>query len=113
MTTFLISGGRGLIGKSLSKMLKIQGHKVYKLTRRPKRKGHIYWDPEKQSIEGKHLHEIDVIINLAGANIGEKKWSNKRKVELVNSRVNSIHFLKKCAVNMPELKYFISASVIS
>lgn len=113
MTTFLISGGRGLIGKSLSKMLKIQGHKVYKLTRRPKRKGHIYWDPEKQSIEGKHLHKIDVIINLAGANIGEKKWSDKRKVELINSRVNSIHFLKKCAVNMPELKYFISASGIN
>ena len=68
MTTFLISGGRGLVGKTLGNMLKRQGHTVYKLSRRPKRKGHIYWNPEKQSIEGKHLHKIEVIINLAGAN---------------------------------------------
>ena len=95
MTTFLISGGRGLVGKSLGNMLKRQGHTVYKLSRRPKKKGHIYWNPEKQSIEGKHLHKIEVIINLAGANIGAHKWSNKRKLELINSRVNSIQFLKK------------------
>lgn len=113
MTTFLISGGRGLVGKSLSNMLKRQGHTVYKLSRRPKKKGHIYWNPEKQSIEVKHLHDIEVIINLAGANIGAYKWSNKRKLELINSRVNSIQFLKKTAASMPKLNYFISASGIN
>lgn len=113
MTTFLISGGRGLVGKSLSNMLKRQGHTVYKLSRRPKKKGHIYWNPEKQSIEGKHLQKIEVIINLAGANIGAHKWSNKRKLELINSRVNSIQFLKKTSASMPKLNYFISASGIN
>ena len=113
MTTFLISGGRGLVGKNLSHILKMQGHKVYKLTRKPKRKGHIYWNPEKQSVEGKHLHKIEVIINLAGANIGEQKWSEKRKIELINSRVSSIQFLKKIASSMPKLNYYISASGIN
>jgi hypothetical protein len=113
MTTFLISGGRGLVGKYLGKMLKRQGHEVYKLSRKPKRRGHIYWNPEKQSIEGKHLHKIEVIINLAGANIGEQKWSKRRKLELINSRVNSIQFLKQAAATMPNLTYFIGASGIN
>ena len=113
MTTFLISGGRGLVGKYLGKMLKRKGHEVYKLSRKPKRRGHIYWNPEKQSIEGKHLHKIEVIINLAGANIGEHKWSKRRKLELINSRVNSIQFLKQAAATMPNLTYFIGASGIN
>jgi uncharacterized protein (TIGR01777 family) len=113
MTTFLISGGRGLVGKYLGKMLKRQGHEVYKLSRKPKRRGHIYWNPEKQSIEGKHLHKIEVVINLAGANIGEHKWSKRRKLELINSRVNSIQFLKQVAATMPNLTYFIGASGIN
>lgn len=102
-----------MVGKNLSHILKMQGHKVYKLTRKPKRKGHIYWNPEKQSVEGKHLHKIEVIINLAGANIGEQKWSEKRKIELINSRVSSIQFLKKIASSMPKLNYYISASGIN
>lgn len=113
MKTILISGGRGLIGKSLSRLLKQKGYTVYKLTRRPKKNSHIYWNPEKQTIESKHLAEIDVIINLAGSNIADKKWSNDRKTDLVNSRVNSIHFLKAAAEKMPNLKYYISASGIN
>jgi len=113
MKTVLISGGRGLIGKSLSRMLKQKGYTVYKLTRRPKKSSHIYWNPEKQTIESKYLSEIDIIINLAGSNIASKKWSNDRKIDLVNSRVNSIHFLKKSAEKMPNLKYYISASGIN
>ena len=113
MTTFLISGGRGLVGKSLAQMLRRQGHKVYKLTRYPKRKGHVQWNPEKQSIDEKHLHKVEVIINLAGANIAERKWSKNRKVELINSRVSSINFLKSSAKKMPKLNYYISASGIN
>ena len=113
MKTVLISGGRGLIGKSLSSLLRQKGYNVYKLTRRPKKSSHIYWNPEKQTIESKHLSEIDAIINLAGSGIAEKKWSSDRKTDLVNSRVNSIHFLKTAAENMPNLKYYISASGIN
>jgi len=51
MRTVLISGGRGLVGRSLSKLLKQKGYTVYKLTRRPKKSSHIYWNPEKQTIE--------------------------------------------------------------
>jgi hypothetical protein len=59
------------------------------------------------------LHKIEVIINLAGANIGEQKWSKRRKLELINSRVNSIQFLKQAAATMPNLTYFIGASGIN
>ena len=113
MRTVLISGGRGLVGRSLSKLLKQQGYTVYKLTRRPQKSSHIYWNPEKQTIEEKHLSEIDVVINLAGSGIADKKWSDNRKLDLINSRVNSIHFLKKASEKMPNLKYFISASGIN
>ena len=113
MRTVLISGGRGLVGRSLSKLLKQQGYTVYKLTRRPQKSSHIYWNPEKQTIEEKHLSKIDVVINLAGSGIADKKWSDNRKLDLINSRVNSIHFLKKASEKMPNLKYFISASGIN
>ena len=113
MKTILISGGRGLIGKSLSRLLTQRGYTVYKLTRKPKKDWHIYWNPEKQTIESKLLPEIDIIINLAGSNIGDKKWSDDRKKYLVNSRVNSINFLKSTAEKMPNLKYYISASGIN
>jgi hypothetical protein len=59
------------------------------------------------------LHKIEVVINLAGANIGEHKWSKRRKLELINSRVNSIQFLKQVAATMPNLTYFIGASGIN
>ena len=113
MRTVLISGGRGLVGRSLSKLLKQKGYTVYKLTRRPQKSSHIYWNPEKQTIETKHLSEIDVVINLAGSGIADKKLSDNRKLDLINSRVNSIHLLKKASENMPNLKYFISASGIN
>jgi len=113
MRTVLISGGRGLVGRSLSKLLKQKGYTVYKLTRRPKKSSHIYWNPEKQTIESKYLPEIDVIINLAGSGIADKKWSSDRKTDLINSRINSIQFLKSVSEKMPKLKYFISASGIN
>ena len=113
MKTVLISGGRGLIGKTLSRLLIKKGYTVYKLTRSPKKSHHIYWNPEKRTAESKHLQEIDIIINLAGSNISKKKWSSSRKKDLVNSRINSIEFLKSLTKKMPKLKYYISASGIN
>ena len=113
MKTVLISGGRGLVGKTLSRLLIRKGYTVYKLTRSPKKSHHIYWNPEKRTAESKHFDEIDIIINLAGSNISKKKWSSNRKQDLVNSRINSIEFLKALALKMPHLNYYISASGIN
>jgi len=51
MKTVLISGGRGLIGKTLSRLLLKKGYTVYKLTRSPKKSHHIYWNPKKRTAE--------------------------------------------------------------
>ena len=113
MKTVLIAGGSGLIGTKLTNLLRKQGFKVHVLTRRAKSKGQIYWNPENNTIEGKHLQNIEIIINLAGANIGEKKWTNERKKELTDSRLISTQFLFKSAKNMPKLEYYIGMSGIN
>src|SRR5690606_18950315 len=57
--------------------------------------------------------EVDVIINLTGANIGEQRWSNRRKKEIVESRITSINplynFVKH---NNIQIKTFISSSAV-
>jgi hypothetical protein len=61
---------------------------------------------DREAFEG-----VDFIIHLAGANIGEKRWSRKRKKEIIKSRVDSARFLHKTVIdNKIHLKAFISAS---
>lgn len=112
MKTILIAGGTGFIGTRLSKFLKELGYTVYILSRKPKRKEHIYWNAHSRKIEGKFLNEIEVIINLAGAGIAEKKWTNKRKQEIIKSRTETIDYLFLSVRNFPKLEQFITVSGI-
>jgi uncharacterized protein (TIGR01777 family) len=112
MKTILISGGSGFIGTHLSKYLRNQGHTVFILSRKPKKRDQIYWNAHAKKIEGKHLDKIEIIINLAGAGIADQRWSKKRKEEILNSRVDSINFLYLSIVNFPKLEHFISVSGI-
>jgi len=57
------------------------------------------WDPEKNLIDHEAFEGVDFIIHLAGANIGEKRWTIKRKEEIIKSRVNSTRFLHKTVVD--------------
>lgn len=113
MKTVLIAGGTGLIGKMLSSLLNQKGYNVYKLTRKAKKRGHIYWNPELQTIEGRNLSKINVIINLVGENIGEKNWTPERKKALVKSRVDTTRYLFNIRQNFPNLEYYIGASGIN
>ena len=113
MSKILITGGTGLIGKKLQQQLEEKNHTVVILTRNPALKNEFKWDIAKEYVDDNAFKDITHIIHLAGAGIADKRWTNKRKQELIDSRVQSANLLftkvKELKIN---LKGFISASGI-
>jgi len=115
----LITGGTGLIGKAITKELLVKNYEVIILTRDPEKYtagdkiSYAKWDIEKQSIDMDAVAKADYIIHLAGANVGEKRWTGKRKKEIVDSRVKSGELLVKVLSGKTnKIKAVISASAI-
>jgi len=115
-SSVLITGGSGLIGRHLTSLLLSEGFKVSHLSRNTNQFGKVRvfrWDPDKKIIDPFVFEGVDYIIHLAGVNIGEKRWSRKRKEVIVNSRVESAQLLfriiKENGIN---LKAFISSSAV-
>ncbi|MEY3737162.1 MAG: hypothetical protein RLZZ251_878 [Actinomycetota bacterium] len=83
-----ISGASGLIGTALFGHLKSEGHTVQRLVRRKVvAPDEVFWDPAKGEIDLAALEGVDAIIHLAGANVGDKRWSKKYRAEILNSRL--------------------------
>jgi uncharacterized protein (TIGR01777 family) len=92
----LLTGGSGLIGKSLTKLLLAKGYVVSHLSRSPGKNPRVktyLWDVHTGQIDAACIDGIDTIIHLAGAGVAEKRWTNKRKKELVESRTKSIRLI--------------------
>jgi uncharacterized protein (TIGR01777 family) len=110
----LITGGSGLIGKHLTSSLLAEGYRVSYLSRKPLIGGQVrsfLWDPENRSVDPEAFTGIDFIVHLAGANIGEKRWTKSRKREILESRVKSAGLLFNTIQSKGIcLKGFISAS---
>jgi uncharacterized protein len=119
MAIVLITGGTGMIGKALTKALLDKGYGVTILTRKKPAgtpdQGISYaeWDIKNQTIEQDAIAKADHIIHLAGANVGEKRWTKIRKREIVDSRVRSGELLVKAMREIPnKIKTLVSASGI-
>jgi uncharacterized protein len=90
---FLITGGTGLIGKPLVKSLLTDGHRVAILSRSSRKPEFlqgaeiIQWDGISPHGWVHFLDETDIVINLAGENIGSFPWSERRKIQFLQSRV--------------------------
>jgi len=112
----LITGGSGLIGRYLTSALLSEGYQVSHLSRKTNQFGKVRvfrWDPEKGILDPLALEGVDYIVHLAGANIGDKRWTKKRKNEIVNSRIKSAKLLYDTVfANDIKLKAFISASAV-
>jgi hypothetical protein len=110
----LIAGGSGLIGQEVQKELNKYGHEVRILTRQESPQApYFHWDPKKKEIDRTAIKGVHVIINLAGAGIADKRWSDKRKEEIFNSRIKPTQFLHEISQNIPSLTQYISASGIT
>lgn len=120
MTTVLITGGTGMIGKALTDALVERNYKVIILSRgsvihQPATNNISYakWNVEDQTIDIPAFQKADYIIHLAGAGVADKRWTKKRKKEIVDSRVKSAELLvKTCRENSNNLKAIVSASAI-
>ena len=91
-----ITGASGLIGRALAESLRSDGHTVRPLVRRPSDDpGAVHWDPAGGTIDAAALEGVDAVVNLAGAGIGDKRWSEDRKRELHDSRTRSTDLLAR------------------
>lgn len=84
-----VSGSSGLIGSALCRALSARGDQVVRLVRRTAGPGEISWDPTAGRLEGAGLAGVEAVVNLAGAGIGDRRWSPARRRLLVSSRVGS------------------------
>ncbi len=113
MQKVLITGANGLLGTRLSELLTKKGYTINTLGRKKRKANSFTWDIEKGVIDREAFEGISAIIHLAGAGVADKRWTEERKKEIVNSRVKSakliFDFLKK---NKHEVKSFISASAV-
>ena len=113
MATILITGGTGLIGQLLQKKLTRKNHEVRILTRNPKMPHEFAWNIPTNTIDEKAFESLDYIIHLAGAGIADKRWTTKRKHEIIDSRTKSTGLLlDKIQELKIDLKGFIAASAI-
>ena len=110
----LITGGSGLIGTHLTRKLKEKGYETAVLSRKkysdPDTKTYL-WDPGNHEIEEGAIEKAGYIVHLAGANISDKRWTKKRKQEIIDSRVETARLLfSKVVETKTRPKAFISAS---
>lgn len=119
MATILITGGTGLVGTSLRQALLDKGYHIIILTRDPDKQPPVpgvryaAWDIRNQTIDASAISEADHIIHLAGASVAEKRWTAKRKEEILQSRVQSGQLIVKALKEYPnQVKSVISASAI-
>lgn len=107
-----ITGASGMIGSALAGHLKAEGHTVQRLVRRNVvSPDEIFWNPTTGEVDLSALEGVDAVVHLAGANVGDKRWTKKYKAEILNSRLLGTNTIAN-AVSKVKPQVFISSSAI-
>ena len=112
----LITGANGMLASQVSKVLEMNDYQIRLLSRnsKPNFKNVYKWDIETGYIDEKALENVNIIVHLAGASVGEKRWTNSVKKEIKDSRVKGANLLfQKVFEKNIKLDAYISASGIS
>lgn len=89
----IISGASGLIGSALCNELRSDGHEIIKLVRRTAGAGEVQWDPAAGVLPIDALEGADAVVHLAGAGIGDHRWTPEYKAVILDSRVRTTTLL--------------------
>ncbi len=108
-----ITGASGLIGTALSAFLRARGDDVVHLVRRPPRDGsEIGWDPASRKLDPSDLSGFTAVVHLAGAGVGDHRWTAAYKQELLASRVDGTTTVATALADLGEPIALVSASAI-
>lgn len=109
-----VTGSTGLIGTALVRSLLADGHEVVRLVRRPPRAhDELQWDPQEQRLDANGLRGCAAVVHLAGAGIGDHRWTPAYKKEIRDSRVLGTAALAEGIASLDERPLvFVSASAI-
>jgi len=110
----LVTGSHGLIGSALIPRLRSDGHRVARLVRgAPEGGDDVRWDPRAGTIDAAGLEGIDAVVHLAGAGIGDKKWTDDRKRLILESRTQGTSLLATTLAGLTRTpSVFLSGSAI-
>ncbi|WP_103884166.1 TIGR01777 family oxidoreductase [Actinacidiphila yanglinensis] len=109
-----VTGASGLIGSALTASLADDGHEVVALVRRaPHGPGEARWDPEKGTVEADALAGCEAVVHLAGAPVAERRWTERRKKVLWDSRVKGTATIAKAMAALdPKPRVLVAGSAI-
>lgn len=109
-----IAGASGLIGSALTRSLTADGHEVVRLVRRaPRGKDEVRWDPDGQRMDAGGLAGCAAVVNLAGAGVASRRWTQAYKRKILDSRVRGTATLAAAVAALDERpEVFVNGSAI-
>jgi uncharacterized protein len=109
-----ITGSSGLIGTALGRSLRADGHEVAPVVRSASDDPRaVRWDPAAGTIDAAALEGVDAVVHLAGAGIGDRRWSEARKREIKDSRTTGTDLVARTLAGLSSPpKVLVSASAI-
>ena len=108
-----ISGASGLIGGALSAFLRARGDEVVHLVRRqPRTSYEVGWDPASRTLDPGDLSGLTAVVHLAGAGVGDHRWTPAYKQQILASRVNGTATIATALADLGEPIALVSGSAI-
>jgi len=109
----VVTGSHGMIGAAVVDALAAEGHEVVRLVRGSPGPGEVLWDPASGALEVERLGGVEAAVHLAGAPIADRRWTDARKQEILNSRVRSTALLSERLAELdPHPTVLLSGSAI-
>ena len=110
----LVTGSHGLIGSALIRRLRAEGHQIRRLVRAaPEGSDDVGWDPIAGTIDAARLEGLDAVVHLAGAGIGDRRWTAARKALILDSRVKGTQLLAQTIASLARKPaVLVSASAV-
>lgn len=110
-----MTGSSGLIGSALATRLEVGGHEVTRIVRRAVAPGEnaLRWDPGAGTIDDGGLEGLDAVVNLAGAGVGDRRWTAARKQVVLESRTQGTALLARTLAHLEHPpRVLVSASAV-